>query len=72
MVHIYCLSGPNRAYHGANDGLKIEFFIHGAQMRRIENREPYKSRYGGDASFYLVYAVWGPDRYILYRGGTIN
>ena len=41
-------------------------------MRRIENREPYKSGYGGDASFYLVYAVWGPDRYILYRGGAIN
>ena len=29
-------------------------------------------RLWGDASFYLVYAVWGPDRYILYRGGTIN
>ena len=47
MVHIYCLSGSNRAYHGANDGLKIKFFIHGTQMRRIENREPYKSGYGG-------------------------
>ena len=25
MFHMYHVSGSNRAYHGANDGLKIEF-----------------------------------------------
>ena len=26
----------------------------------------------GDSSFYLVYAVWGPDRYIIYRRQVMN
>ena len=29
-----------QAYHGANDGLKIEFLICGTQNPKIGNREP--------------------------------
>ena len=29
-------------------------------------------RLSGNSSFYLVVGVWGPDRYILYRGEAIN
>ena len=31
-----------------------------------------KPRAGVAVSFYLVVAVWGPDRYILYRRQAIN
>ena len=38
-----------QAYHGANDGLKIEFLICGTQNPKIGNREPYKSGIGGSS-----------------------
>ena len=35
FMHMYHLSGPNRAYHGVNDRLKSKVLICGAQIRKI-------------------------------------
>ena len=38
---MYRISGSNKPYHGANDGLKIEFFIYGTK-----NQTEYETKYG--------------------------
>ena len=70
-VHIYRLSGSNRAYHGADDGLKTEFSICGTQVR-TEYWPKYRSKNIGQFLLLFICRIIGSDRYIMYRREAIN